>query len=486
MRVLAGHIYHESNTFCPSGTALEAFEVYRGADMLPLLPGVDVLRQAGAEVVPSVYAARWSSGTVAREAFECFEKAVLCALREALKEGLDGIFLSLHGSMTVAEIGSGEYRLLRRVREAAGRQMPIAVSMDMHANVHPGLESLVNVMTGYHTAPHTDAEETQRKAARALLRLIRSGARPSPCVCRLPMVLPGERALSADEPFRTLYDRCGALEAEEHVLAATVYVGMAWSDTPWTGVSVAVSPADEAHAPYAQACAREMARFLFDRRDSCRYAHPAYSPKEALDRALASENRPLYLSDAGDNPTAGGVGDGTILLRLAAGAHTNKRILFAPIVDERLVRALTDKPLGWTGTVAVGSGRNRDCAPVRMTVRLTDKKPVYARHGLSLEKVADCVALRCGTMDIAVADRQMAFTGMECFASVGLRPEDYDVVVLKMGYMFDEIAGPCRENIMALTPGCTPLCITAEQYRHLRRPVWPLDEAARFDEELER
>ena len=55
---------------------------------------------------------------------------------------------------------------------------------------------------------------------------------------------------------------------------------------------------------------------LLEKRDTCPYAHPSYAPQEAVEKALCSANSPLLLSDSGDNPTAGGIGCNTVLLRL--------------------------------------------------------------------------------------------------------------------------------------------------------------------------
>lgn len=479
MRVLVAHVYHESNTFCLEPTRLEDFEIREGADMLPILPGVDVLEAAGMEVIPSIYAQRWSSGTVEKRALLHFEEKIIGAIRR--EQGrIDGVYLSLHGGMTVAELGSGEYHLLRCIRDAVGDTLPIAVSLDMHANLQDGLGGMCNVLTGYHTAPHTDAADTQRKAAAGLVRLLQSGERPHPQVVRLPMLLVGERALSKDEPLRTIYSRCKALEAQENILAATLYVGMAWGDTPNTTVTVAVSPACAAQESYALAQARELAQYLFDRRDECPYAHPTYMPEEAVRRALASPNAPLYLSDSGDNPTAGGVGDSTLLLRLMLAEKPAKRVLFAPIFDKGTLDSIRLEAPGARLTLSIGSGRESYCEPVAVEAELVHFRPVSALHGLTMEKVADSALLRCGNIDIVLTDAQMAFTGPECFETAGVRAEDYDIVVLKMGYMFAEIAAPCRENIMAFTPGCTPLLITPEQYRHLPRPIWPLDADAQL------
>ena len=477
VRVLVAHVYHESNTFCLEKTRLEDFECREGAEMLPILPGVDVLQEAGMEVIPSIYAQRWSSGTVEARALLHFEERILQVLHQW--EGqLDGIFLSLHGGMTVEALGSGEYHLLSVIRKVVGHQLPIAVSLDMHANVQDGLGEMCNVLTGYHTAPHIDAADTQRKAAAGLVNLLKSRELPHPQVVRLPMLLVGERALSKDEPLCTIYGCCKALEKEDRILAATLFVGMAWGDTPNTTVTIAVSPATVDDTDYAKGQARELARILFERRDECPYAHPTYMPEEAVRLALESNNAPLYLSDSGDNPTAGGVGDSTLLLQLLVEAKPAKRILFAPIFDGKTSTNLCSKAVGERVTVHVGSGRERYCAPVCLEAEVVHFCKLQAYHGQTLEDVANGVLLRSGMIDIVLTDAQMAFTGPECFESAGVKVEDYGVVVLKMGYMFAEIAEPCRENIMAFTPGCTPLLITSDQYQHLPRPIWPLDDDA--------
>lgn len=477
MRILVGHLYHESNTFCPELTRLDQFECHEGEGIIPMLAGCDVLAERGVEIVPTLYAARWSSGTVAREAYLHFEGRLLEVLRRE-KDALDGIWLSLHGGMTVEGIGSGEYRLLEAVRAVVGPALPIAVSLDMHANNRTGIEALANVMTGYHTAPHVDAQETQKKAVRALLRLIEAGSPPvHPALVRRPMLLIGERALSRDEPFKTLYGLCRAWEADSRLLAATLYVGMAWGDTPDSTVTAAVTPSAPEHAAFARRCAEELAEHLFARRNECAWAHPAYPPGEAVRRALESGNSPLYLSDAGDNPTAGGVGDGTLLLRLFLEEGTLcKRVLFAPILDRETQRRLAAHPPGAALSFAIGSGREPGSATVAVEGSVLRAGEVFAYHDRSCEKAADYTLVRAGGVDVILVSDQMAFTGMECFESVGVRVEEYDIVVLKMGYMFSEIAAPCRENMMAFTPGCTPLLITAEQYGHLPRPIWPLDD----------
>ena len=475
MRILVAHLYHESNTFCVKPTRKEEFEVYRGQAVIDNLAGCKALTEAGAEIVPTLYVSRWSSGTVAEDAYLAFEEEILDHVRRE-KDTIDGIYLSLHGGMTVENIGSGEYRVLSDVRAIVGDEMPISVSLDMHANNRTGLETLANVITGYHTAPHEDVEETQLSAARALVEMVNTGLRPHPEMVRVPMLLVGERAITSMEPLKTIFDRCAELEADPRIHAATLFVGMAWGDTPNTTVTTMVCPKSPEFAAFARQEAIALGQYLLDRRDTCPYAHPSYPQEEAVDKALASENSPLLLSDSGDNPTAGGVGCNTVLLRLIKGKNPAKKVLFAPIYDENVVRALQGTPLGTRCTVSIGMQQDADSAPVGIDCEVIRFGEIYAYHEIVYEKKADYVFLRSGNIDIVVADHQLSFTGMECFETAGVKIADYDIVVIKMGYVMPELRPYCKEMIMALTPGRTPLTIRAEQYHNLPRPIWPLDE----------
>jgi microcystin degradation protein MlrC len=476
MRILIGHFYHESNTFSPFPTKKEDFEYHEGAEMIGMLFGSEVLAEAGVEIIPSIYAARWSSGTVTEDAFLFYEGKLLEAVKRH-KDEIDGIWLSLHGGMTVDKIGSGEYRLLKDVREIVGEEMPISISLDMHANNRSGIEKLTNIMNGYHTAPHVDTAQTQKKAAAALVELVQSREKQiHPELVRVPMLLFGERAISNAEPFLTIYNRCRQLEADPRIYCATLYVGMAWGDTPNTTVTAAVTPKKQEYASFAREAAVKIGAYLFEHRNKCEYAHPSYLPEEAVRRAVESENRPLFLSDSGDNPTAGGVGNNTVLLDIMLRTDLKgKRVLFAPIYDSNAVKALSKKQPGEMVSVKVGMHWNPNSAPVLVEGQLIRQGEIYAYHELAYEKKADYAMLRMNTVDIILSDHQLSFTGMECFETAGVSIPDYDIVVMKMGYMFAEIAEPCKENIMALTPGCTPLLVTTSQYHNLSRPIWPLD-----------
>jgi microcystin degradation protein MlrC len=50
---------------------------------------------------------------------------------------IDAVYLDLHGAMVTEHHDDGEGETLARVRKAIGRDLPLVVSLDLHANVSP-------------------------------------------------------------------------------------------------------------------------------------------------------------------------------------------------------------------------------------------------------------------------------------------------------------------------------------------------------------
>ena len=96
--------------------------------------------------------------------------------------GLDGVLLILHGAMVIASYPDGEGEVLRRVRGhlreclgEAGKLVPIAADLDLHANTSDAMAANASVLTAYRKNPHTDAREAGSRAAQFLNRLMVSG-----------------------------------------------------------------------------------------------------------------------------------------------------------------------------------------------------------------------------------------------------------------------------------------------------------------------
>ena len=159
MRIAVGGIGHETNTFSTLRTSLEDFSVRRGEE---IVRGEfwDGYRAQGTEFAPTLMAGAAPHGLVRRDAYLSLKSELLERLDRALP--VDGVYLSLHGAMEVAEIGDGESDLVGAVRERVGESVPIVASLDLHGNIAPAFVAAADLLTALRTAPHRDGEETRQ------------------------------------------------------------------------------------------------------------------------------------------------------------------------------------------------------------------------------------------------------------------------------------------------------------------------------------
>jgi hypothetical protein len=158
---------------------LADFDVRRG-DACVAGAWWDARRAEGLEPVGTLRAGATPNGPVAREAYERLKGELLERLGRALPE--DGVYLDLHGAMEVAGLGDGESHLVAGVRGLVGRGVPVAASLDLHANLAPTTVGAADVLTAYRTAPH-QARATDRPPAgvavvdRGAVRVFRAAPR---------------------------------------------------------------------------------------------------------------------------------------------------------------------------------------------------------------------------------------------------------------------------------------------------------------------
>jgi len=110
MRIIVGSLQHETNTLTPLLTKEEDFEILYGEDSLRKLAAIPLFKEAGADIIPTLYANTVPSGMVREKTFVSFRERILDVIRKELP--VDGIWLYLHGAMDVENIGSGEANLL--------------------------------------------------------------------------------------------------------------------------------------------------------------------------------------------------------------------------------------------------------------------------------------------------------------------------------------------------------------------------------------
>jgi len=464
-RVFTTAFAHETNTFHPVKTA--GFRFGEASPRpLPVWEGTEI------EVVPGVTAHPAGGGTVDGTACREAMDKVLASLHAAMP--VDAVFLRLHGAMYAEGIGPAETVLVGEVRALVGPEVPIACTFDLHGNIPARMGEFGDILVGLKTAPHTDGAETAERAGRILLDALRGNVRPVSHVLPIPIILPGEKAMTTAKPFGPLVEEAGRLEREgiaghtERILAATLFVGCAWTDAPDTGMAVMVTA--EGSRAAARTAAIHLARLLWDARHDFAFGCETADLEEGVTRALAAPEPTVFLTDSGDNVTASAPGDLPIVLR-----HLVERNVERAVVAGINDRAAVGK------CFEAGEGR-----ALRLAIGATIEK----RHGPPLEAEAQVLRLlpkprwavvRIGGVEAVLAEGPTAFTDPSHFASCGLDPLHYKLVVVKEGYLFPGLLSIAPRYIMLLTPGSGDMRIERLPYVRRRRPAFPFEPDTPFD-----
>ncbi|HUK08278.1 MAG TPA: M81 family metallopeptidase [Stellaceae bacterium] len=486
MRLLIAMMKHETNTFSPVRTDWRRFldwGSYFGADArrafegtaMPFGAYLNLAREIGAEVETPLAAEAMPSGPVAAEAYETMVTAIL----DGVRRGCDAAMLDLHGAMVAETTPDGEGTLLERMR-AIAPDLPIAVTCDLHANLTEKMVRNSTALIGYKTYPHVDMAEVGEQVGRILLRALAGKVRPVMAWERRPLLAQTLRMGTDDEPMRELISMARQ-EEQQGLLAATVFGGFPLADMTDAGMS-AIAVADGERGPAAAAVRRLMDRAWAQRQD---FLYPHEPLDQALSRAAAIAEGPVILLDHADNVGSGGTEDVMTVIR-AVLAKGLRDVAVAAVCDPAAVREMARAGVGATITLKLGGKTDMPSiglkgVPLEITGKvrtLSDgewvvRGPMYT--GVTVQ-MGPTAVLDTGTLQIVVVSRHHEPWDLGVFTNVGIDPASKRYLLLKSRIHYRAgFAKVAKATITLDGEGVTTSDNTKLDFRHLRRPIFPLD-----------
>lgn len=453
----------ESSTFSPHRSGAVDFTVTRSAQLLARYD------QLPSEIdwVPLVHARALPGGAVEREFYASIKRELLAGLRESLP--LDGVFLDIHGAMTVVGMTDAEGDLASAVRGVVGPDALISASMDPHGNMSRRLITALDLATSHRMSPHEDAAMTKQRAVANLVGCLDRDVRPRRAWVRVPVLLPGEKASTRDEPARGIYGRLPSIERLAGVIDAAVWIGYAWADEPRCTAAVVVTGTDE---EVILREARGLADSYWNARAEFAFSTESGDADWCIAKGLASRERPYLISDSGDNPTAGGAGDVAFMLeRLLSNAalSTGKATaIWASVVDPSAVARCVDAGEGASVDVRVGGTFGSPHGNVALRGRV--------QRVLMADPVGgDIAVVASGGVRAVITGRRKPFHFIRDFTDLGLDPAAHDLTVVKIGYLVPDLFNAAKGWVLALTPGGVDQDLVRLGHRRLDRPIYPFD-----------
>ncbi|WP_318362652.1 M81 family metallopeptidase [Enterobacter sp.] len=479
MKVLVGHFMTESNANIPLKNKISDFLLSFGDECIERMHVGTVFAEAGIELIPAVYADAGSSGVITKEAFDYIEHCFLDATRSHLHE-IDGIYLMLHGASQVEGLGSGDHHILKKIREIVGAYMPVAVVCDPHGNLCADYVNATTLIRSYRESPHTDSLDTAKQVASMLCNLLRERQNIHSVYRKLPLILGGEQSVSSDEPVKSINHYMNELENDPRIMSVSWHPGYIRHDTDVAGCGIVVVPATAEDQSYAEEIADQLADYVWNKRHEFHYTGLTAQPDDALKMALAFKDKPVFITDSGDNTTSGATGWNTYILRqfLEVGDLT-KKVLFANICDPQTYQQLSQLGIGEEAHINLGVDYDEMSKSVGLDVTVKARGEL---RGYMLHPHEACygycvtVSVKGRPVDIVVANTRQTMAEHHQFTGAGLDWDEYDIIVVKQGYIFPELKEKGKLCVMSLTPGATPQNTRAIPFKRIMRPMFPIDD----------
>ncbi len=429
--------------------------------------------------LPLLGAAVGASGPVEHGYFIEVVEGIEARLRAAAP--VDGVYLSLHG----AAIGTREVDpdgvLLERIRRRVGPAVPVIATLDLHANVSEKMVREASILVAYRTNPHVDMAERGAECAR-LMRECLAGARPTASFVKLPLIPPSVTQNTRSGPYADLL-AYGASCIDARVMNVSISSGFSLGDTPKNGMSVVVTTRDE--PALAQRLAGEIARRAWD--DRHRYVPNLTSLADATAMALACGRDParpaLLFADVADNPGGGGRGNTAWILKSFVEAGVEGALL-GIVYDPPLAAEAHARGVG-AGFHAVFnrdethplSGRFEHGATVERLHHgtMVGRRGIAAGHTIVLGPTA---LLRVGGVRVVVVSVRQQCKDTAMFEELGLDIAAARSVIVKSRGHFRaafDLHFPDERIVEVDVPGLTTPVLSRVPYRHVPRPIYPLD-----------
>jgi microcystin degradation protein MlrC len=485
--VMTAEFMHESNTFSIRPTDMAAFRarlylegdaaVAERADANTDIAGfMDVARAQGWQTRHAISASASPGGPVTRVAFD---EIASCILAAAQAGPLDGILLGLHGAMVVEDHPDGEGLLLKRLRAVVGSDLPIAVTLDPHANVTARMCDLAQIVMSYSTYPHVDMRDTARSAASLLHRAMKGEIAPRTLRVTRPMLEEANSGRTDEGPMIARHALARAHEGTPGALAVSINAGFGNADIPELGPTVLVTHTGDArpHLAFADALADD----IWVRRHGVlnHFLTPAQAAAEALAHVGSA---PLVIADYADNPGAGSYGDAPGLLAALLDAGVTDTC-FGPMIDPEAAAFLHTKAVGTEVTLNLGGKTDPRFGggPIRVTgtvMLLSDGH--YTGDGPMIGGLpgnwGPTAVLRVAGVDVLVVTNHSQMLDLQQFRAFGLDPAAHRVVALKSQQHFRAAFAPIAARVIVCDSGalCSP-DLRRLPFHRVPRPIFPLD-----------
>ncbi len=488
-RIAVAGFQHETNTFAIRKADFKAFQMAKdwpglcqGEDVihktngfnLPITGAIESLTKQGLEIIPLSWAFAVPSGLVTRDAYETLASLILDAL--TVCGPVDGLYLDLHGAMVTEHFEDAEGELLRRIKMQIGTDIPVAASLDYHANITEQMVEFSDYLDVFRHYPHTDMAETGARVAQVLGKMVREDRRFLKQFCKSEYLIPLFQGCTTEEPCKRLTqgDLQGIRERLPDFHHISFAAGFALADIEEAGPAIVAYGSDGNKIRWAI----EEFKHKLDLTEGL-FNQPGLPVLEAVETAVRigdTASKPVILADAQDNPGAGGTADTMGLLKTLIRLQASNTVC-GFIADPLAAEAAWNAGVGSVITVNLGGRGFEGDSPLTGDFKVialgsgnvVGTGPMWQGARMQL---GPCALLEYQKVRIAVSTKIVQTGDTALFRHLGVEPEQYSIVAIKSSVHFRAAFEPLAEQvILVLSPGPVIGDPTELDYSKLRKDV---------------
>ncbi len=488
--IAVGGFQHETNTFAPHLAHFDEFVkvdgwpgLTRGEALYPVMQGLNIplagfieaSSKLGHQLHPMLWCSAEPSSYVTTDAFERVAE-MFCQYLQSFEQ-LDAVYLDLHGAMVVEDFEDGEGELLTRVRKIVGADMPVIVSLDLHANVTDAMVEHATAISIFRTYPHLDMASTGARASE-LMELALSGQPIYGGMRKIPFLLPLTSQCTDFEPCKSIYQMVTDItDHDAGIVNAEFATGFPPADISECGPAVVIYGSEQEmvdrvlESVYQQVVDRE-----------ADFANELLSADEAVCRAMEySSDKPVVLADAQDNPGAGGTSDTTGILEALIRNGAQGAVLAAMFDPEVAAHA---HHAGQGAQIEVALGAKSGFPGVssykgRLEVEALGNGEfdfTGDMYGGSRAKLGPMCLLRGldpgSDVRVIVSTERVQCLDLAIFRHLGVEPTGQRILVVKSSVHFRADFDPIAEaTLVVAAPGAHPCKLVDLAYQNLRHGV---------------
>lgn len=490
-RVLVAGLYYATNTFLNGRSTLEDCKIRRGQEMLQvediatsLMSVLDTAEQCNWELLPTVDVRAVPGAIVADAVVDLFWAEFRAVTDAEAAEGVDGVFLVLHGAMVSESLADVEGEILRRIRGIEHlADAPVCGVFDLHANFTEAMARQSDGLISYRTNPPTDAREAATDAALLLDGLMKVEERPVTVWEHPPIMCAPEMTATDSVPMLTLGERAREIEDDSpDILAVNILTGFPYADVPEAGLCF--SATTNGDLELSRAALRELNVIA----SSLRWteSRSGMSLEETMFRLGEHPKGPVLLVEPSDDIASGAPGENTHLLR----AFVERSVQDAGVIikDAEAVSFLRDALPGERRELVMG-GKSGELGaePLALEVEVLSKSdgrfvvenvrsPLASMLGEEID-MGPCAVIRHEGVTVLLTSHRTPPFDLGQWRSQGVDPEELFAIGIKASVGHRQAYDPiARASYTVDLPGSCAQDLSSLPYERVRRPIYPVDE----------